>query len=132
MADNKFIWFFRSEINQELLIDTNERIELQKMIPELGLKNIEGVQYFQEWEKLFDEIQKLWINDIDKGSPLFKMDEKMLDKLACFFDLTAQFFLYNGSEVDVKYLKNVDEFFKQHNLQRGENNSIELFKKAFK
>ncbi|MDI9312662.1 MAG: hypothetical protein QM535_20805 [Limnohabitans sp.] len=132
MADTKFIMFFRSEINQSLLIDTNERIGIQKIIPDLKLSNIEGVNYFGEWEKIFEEVMRLWQVDIDKGFPFFKMESTILDKLACFFDLTAKFFLFNGSAVDNDYLKNVDDFFKEHNIQRGQKSSTELFHKAFK
>ena len=60
------------------------------------------------------------------------MESSDLDKLACFLDLTGQFFLYNGSEVDDNYLKNVDAFFKEHNIARGQKDSKSLFIKAFK
>ena len=53
MQDIKSVMFFRSEINQSLLLDTNERIDIQKMIPDLNLSNIEGVNYFGEWDKTF-------------------------------------------------------------------------------
>lgn len=132
MNDKTSIYFFRSEINQSLLLDTNERIEIQKKIPDFPLKKIEEIEYFLEWGNIFEEVMRLWQTDIDKELPFFKIALKTLDKLACFFDLTAQFFLYNGSEEDNEYLKNVDEFFKQHNLQRGEKNSVQLFNKAFK
>jgi hypothetical protein len=133
MAQDKYIIFFRNEINQELLIGTEERIDVLKKIPDLqSLRRLEGVDFFAEWNNLFDTLSTLWKNDIESGTPFFKMGTSLLDKLAFYLDFIAVFFLYNGSKEDNDYLINVDEFFKQHNLQRGGKETKELFAKAFK
>lgn len=133
MAENKYIMFFRSEINQELLVGTTQRIEILEQIEELNsFQNIEGINFFKEWKNILDTITRLWQKDLEKGLPFFKLETIILDKLAFYFDIVAQFFLYNGSEIDNDYLKNVDDFFVQHKIQRGDLKSKELFHKAFK
>ena len=133
MTDNKFVMFFRSDINQELLVETELRIDIMKKIEEINaLQNLQGVNFFQEWGNLFKNVTNLWQQDLQKGLPFFKMDITILDKLAFYFDFVAQYFLYNGSEIDNDFLKSVDEFFQQHKIHRGEQESKELFNKAFK
>ena len=125
--------FFRSDLNQELLVETELRIDIMKKIEEINaLQNLQGVNFFQEWGNLFKNVTNLWQQDLQKGLPFFKMDITILDKLAFYFDFVAQYFLYNGSEIDNDFLKSVDEFFQQHKIHRGEQESKELFNKAFK
>lgn len=132
MDNNKSILFLRNEINQALLLGSEERVELIGMVDDLKdkLTRLEGINFFEEWKKLFDTIIAEWKKDINK--PFFKLDTHLLDKLAFFLDFIAQFFLYNGSEEDNDYLKDVDTFFQQHKLQRGAKDSQALFNKAFK
>lgn len=133
MTNDKYVMFFRSEINQNLIVDTDYRIDIMRKVDDLkNLNNLEGINFFNEWKKLKDKITQLWQKDLDQGIPFFKMESKLIDQLAFYLDFVAQFFLYNGNEEDDDYLRDVDEFFKQHKLQRGEKESLELFRKAFK
>ncbi|MFN8322812.1 MAG: hypothetical protein U0T74_09160 [Chitinophagales bacterium] len=133
MTDSKFIMFFRNDINQELLVGTDTRIDIIHEVEVFNnLNNLEGIDFFKEWKILFESITKLWQQDLENGLPFFKMESTLLDKLAFYLDFVAQFFLYNGSEVDNDYLKCVDDFFQQHKIQRGEKESTELFVKAFR
>jgi len=128
------VLIFRNEINQELLIGTDQRIAIIREIPDLDvLANLEGINFYVEWENLLSEMTRLWQDDSDNGFPLyFKAPRIVIDRLAFYSDFVAYFFLYNGSEVDNDYLKNVDDFFKVYKLDRAETRSLELLKRAYK
>jgi hypothetical protein len=132
MAAPRMILFLRNEINQSLLLESERRVEIMNTIEDLKdkLSRLEGFNFFKEWEKLLDTITNAWQEDANM--PFFKLEEQLLDKLAFFLDFIANFFLYNGSEEDNEFLKDVDEFFKQHKKVRGKGDSLELFKRAFK
>jgi hypothetical protein len=125
----KTVMFFRSEINRDLIADTDFRIDIIEEVGVAGLNSIEGIDFFQEWKNLKDHITNLWQAD---QLPGFTIDMSAIDALAFYFDFVAQFFLCNGNEEDNQYLKLIDEFFKQYNLRRGEAESVELFNRAFK
>ena len=73
MSQNNYIVFFRSEINQELLIGTEERIDILRKIPDMQvLKKLEGIDFFMEWENLFDAISICWKRDIENNAPFLK------------------------------------------------------------
>lgn len=132
MAATKFVLFFRNEINLSLLLDSANKVEAMARIENLkrDLSKMEGINFFKEWEQLFATIMKTW--EEDRNAPVFKLEEKLLNKLAFSLDLIAQLVLSNNSEQDNNYLKAVDTFFKQHNKQRGKKNTQDLFDKAFK
>lgn len=131
MAAPKMTLFLRNEINQSLLLESQRRVELMSKIEDLNdkLSRLEGLNFFEEWEKLYETIMKVW-QEAPKV-PFFKLEEQLLDKFAFFLDFIAKFFVYSGSEEDNEYLKDVDVFFKQHKKARGKGDSIELFKRAF-
>jgi len=125
----KNILFFKSELNQYLLLESDMRVQFFTQIEDLKdmLSRVNGINFFQEWQELFGKISKEWQTS-DINTPFFELEGVYMDRLAFYIDFIAMFFLYNGSEDDNEYLNNVDEFFKQHKRERGENDIIKQFK----
>ena len=133
MEDDKYVFFFRSDINRDLLCGTDDRMDILKKIEDLKvLHNVEEVDILDEWDKLYDAIFKLWKAKPAKEVLMFQMPIDLFNKLAFFFDFIAQFFLHNGSDKDDPYLKLVDQFFKEYKHDKGSPSEGDLFKRAFK
>jgi hypothetical protein len=62
---------------------------------------------------LYAEIKEMWLDDMNK--PFITLSKVQEIKLNVVSDIVAQFFLYNGSEVDNDFLKNVGDLFKDIN-----------------
>jgi len=76
-------------------------------------KRIEGINLIELWRNLYAEIKKIWLENMNV--PMITLSKVQEIKLNVVSDIVAQFFLYNGSEVDNDFLKNVDGLFKDIN-----------------
>ena len=74
---------------------------------------IEGINLIELWRNLYAEIKKMWLENMN--IPMITLSKVQEIKLNVISDIVAQFFLYNGSEVDNDFLKNIDGLFKDIN-----------------
>lgn len=103
---------FKFENVSELLLQIDDRIDIMEMVCD-DFTRIEGINLIALWRNLYAEIKEMWLDDMNK--PFITLSKAQEIKLNVVSDIVAQFFLYNGSEVDNDFLKNVGDLFKDIN-----------------
>ena len=103
---------FKFENVAELLLQIDDRIDIMEKCSD-DFTRIEGINLIELWRNLYAEIKKMWLENMNiRMITLSKVQEIKLNVIS---DIVAQFFLYNGSEVDNDFLKNIDGLFKDIN-----------------
>lgn len=103
---------FKFDHVAELFEQIEERMEIMEMATKF-MTGIGGVNILKMWQDLNNDIKEMWVKD--EKNPYITINKLQELKLLVISDLVAQFFLYNGSEVDNDFLKNVSDFFKEVN-----------------
>jgi len=103
---------FKFENVAELLLQIDDRIDIMEKCSG-DFTRIEGINLIELWRNLYAEIKKMWLENMNV--PMITLSKVQEIKLNVVSDIVAQFFLYNGSEVDNDFLKNVDGLFKDIN-----------------
>jgi len=103
---------FKFENVAELLLQIDDRIDIMEKCSD-DFTRIEGINLIELWRNLYAEIKKMWLENMNV--PMITLSKVQEIKLNVVSDIVAQFFLYNGSEVDNDFLKNVDALFKDIN-----------------
>ena len=103
---------FKGEHVAELLLQIDDRIDIMEKCSDV-FKRIEGINLIELWRNLYAQIQTMWLENMD--IPFVKLNKVQELKLTVVSDIVAQFFLYNGSESDNDFLKNIDGLFKDIN-----------------
>lgn len=96
----------------ELLLQIDDRIDIMEKCSDVFTR-IEGINLIELWRNLYAEIEKMWLENMNV--PMITLSKVQEIKLNVVSDIVAQFFLYNGSEADNDFLKNVDGLFKDIN-----------------
>ena len=121
---------FKFENAAELLLQIDDRIDLMEKCSD-DFKNIDGINLIELWRNFYAEIKKMWLEDMNV--PMITLNKIQEIKLNVISDIVAQFFLYNGSDVDNDFLKNVGDLFKfindKYKIMSTEER-WEIFKKA--
>ena len=112
LGDDFGCHLFKFENVSILLSQIDERIDIMEMVLD-DLKRIDGINIIELWRNLYTEIENMWLEDMN--IPMITLNKAQEIKLNVICDLVAQFFLYNGSEVDNDFLKNVGGLFKDIN-----------------
>ena len=103
---------FKFENVAELLLQIDDRIDIMEKCSD-DFTRIEGINLIELWRNLYAEIKKMWLENMN--IPMITLSKVQEIKLNVISDIVAQFFLYNGSEVDNDFLKNIDGLFKDIN-----------------
>ena len=103
---------FKFETVAELLLQIDDRIDIMEKCSD-DFTRIEGINLIELWRNLYAEIKKMWLENMN--IPMITLSKVQEIKLNVISDIVAQFFLYNGSEVDNDFLKNIDGLFKDIN-----------------
>lgn len=103
---------FKFENVAELLSQIDDRIDIMEKVSD-DFKRIDGINLIELWRNLYAEIKIMWLENMNV--PMITLSKVQEIKLNVVSDIVAQFFLYNGSEVDNDFLKNVDSLFKDVN-----------------
>ena len=103
---------FKFENVAELLLQIDDRIDIMEKCSD-DFTRIEGINLIELWRNLYAEIKKMWLENMN--IPMITLSKVQEIKLNVISDIVAQFFLYNGSEVDNDFLKNTDGLFKEIN-----------------
>lgn len=103
---------FKFENVAELLLQIDDRIDIMEKCSD-DFTRIEGINLIELWINLYAEIKKMWLENMN--IPMITLSKVQEIKLNVISDIVAQFFLYNGSEVDNDFLKNIDGLFKDIN-----------------
>ena|SRR5260221_11271110 len=117
----------KSEFMSNLFAGTDDRVDILEQIGD-EVRFIEGIHIVEEWRKFYGKIKSIWLSE---NTTEVVVDEQDIVIMAFYFDLVAQFFLYNGGDEDTPYLKSVSQFFDTHNKVIGQRETSELFRKAF-
>ena len=103
---------FKFENVAELLLQIDDRIDIMEKCSD-DFTRIEGINLIELWRNLYAEIKKMWLENMN--IPMITLSKVQEIKLNVISDIVAQFILYNGSEVDNDFLKNIDGLFKDIN-----------------
>ena len=103
---------FKFENVAELLLQIDDRIDIMEKCSD-DFTRIEGINLIELWRNLYAEIKKMWLENMN--IPMITLSKVQEIKLNVISDIVAQFFLYNGSEVDNDFQKNIDGLFKDIN-----------------
>ena len=112
LGDGDGCRLFKFDNVAELLLQIDDRIDIMEKVSD-DFKRIEGINLIELWRSLYAEIKKMWLENMNV--PVITLSKVQEIKLNVVSDIVAQFFLYNGSEVDNDFLKNVDGLFKDIN-----------------
>ena len=121
---------FKFDNVAKLLSQIDERIYIMEKVSD-DFKNIDGINLIELWRNLYNEIEAMWLQNMN--TPIITLNKLQEIKLNVICDIVAQFFLYNGSEVDNDFLKNVGGLFNdvnQHYEIMSTEQRWELLKKA--
>lgn len=103
---------FKFDNVAKLLSQIDERIYIMEKVSD-DFKNIDGINLIELWRNLYNEIEAMWLQNMN--TPIITLNKLQEIKLNVICDIVAQFFLYNGSEVDNDFLKNVGGLFNDVN-----------------
>ena len=117
LGDDFGCHLFKSNTSADLLLQIDDRIDLMELCGD-EVTMIDGINIIELWRTLYTEIQTMWIGNMN--TTIITLNKLQEIKLSVISDLVARFFLYNGSDVDNEFLKNIDNLFKVIN----ENNKI--------
>ena len=115
---------FKTENVSDLLSQLDDRIDIIEKVANEA-RRIEGINLIELWRNLYKDIWALWERDVN--APFITLTKYQEVQLNVIADIVALFFLYNGSEVDNEFLKNVQDLFADVNSHYGAMTTEERF-----